>query len=129
MIDIKKIKQAALAATPGPWVSDYEDTDASLLDPDEYIDISIWQGKAFDGKFINNIAFDNCIANATHIATANPSAVLELIARLEDAEKVAAKFSSIKLLGRVNSHGDVIWFAENPHAFQPCTELYAMKES
>lgn len=31
----------------------------------------------------------------------------------------------MKLLGRVDSHGNVQWFDKNPHAFPPCTEFYA----
>lgn len=71
-LDIEKIEAAALAATQGEWVvSDH-----------------IY---ASDGKRIASyqmISRDDCEneANATHIATANPSAVLELIEKYKALE-------------------------------------------
>ena len=79
MIDIEKMEAAALAATQGEWVvSDH-----------------IY---ASDGKRIASyqmISRDDCEneANATHIATANPAAVLELIEKYKALE---AKYERLK---------------------------------
>ena len=79
MIDIEKIKQAALAATKGGW-----STKDSLHSSNCHVISNKGAGRGI------------CLArqdkDATYIAAANPSAVLELIARLESAEKAAAKW-------------------------------------
>ncbi len=33
--------------------------------------------------------------------------------------------AELLILGRTDSHGNVVWFGKNPHAFPPCTEFYA----
>ena len=91
MIDIEKMEAAALAATQGEWVvSDH-----------------IY---ASDGKRIASyqmISRDDCEneANATHIATANPSAVLELIEKYKalEAENERLKGINSALCTKSNS--------------------------
>lgn len=78
MIDIDKIEQDALAATQGEWVvSDH---------------IYAADGKRVASYYMLSRDDDQNEANATHIAQANPSAVLELITRLRAAEKDAARY-------------------------------------
>lgn len=79
-IDLAKIKAAALAATQTPWEfwQGYVATDI-----DSYGGVIICERpRPSGGKFQK--ATDN---NFKHIATANPAAVLELIERLEAAER------------------------------------------
>ena len=76
MIDIEKLKQAALAATQGEWVAS------------DHV-------YAADGKHVasyHTLTRDDVdnYNNATHIATANPAAVLELINLQEAAESQLA---------------------------------------
>ena len=90
MIDIEKMEAAALAATQGEWVvSDH-----------------IY---ASDGKRIASyqmISRDDCEneANATHIATANPAAVLELIEKYKalEAENERLKALNVELTAKCN---------------------------
>lgn len=58
-------------------------------------------------------------------------AVQELINRLEAAEKDAAIYRDLILLGEYKSDDlGVVWFDRNPHAFTVGTKFYAaMKES
>ena len=78
-INIEKMKQAALAATQGEW---------------KFIDVvgacSVHAGQRQVLRYSYSPDSENR-ANAEHIATANPSGVLELITRLEAAE-AASKF-------------------------------------
>lgn len=91
MIDIKKIKTAALDATPGEWFRyELEDYDQHIYA--EHMPAEHWG----DGEqFVRTICMmqscetNNTIANATYIAAANPLAVLELIEMLEAAESRA----------------------------------------
>lgn len=69
-INIEKMKQAALAATQGKWDS-YE--------------TKVYLSGIAGGFDIG--CYPNAEANADFIAEANPSAVLELIAKLEAAEQ------------------------------------------
>ena len=90
MIDIEKMQAAALAATQGEWVvSDH-----------------IY---ASDGKRIASyqmVSRDDCEneANATHIATANPAAVLELIEKYKvlEAENARFKAFNVELTAKCN---------------------------
>ena len=85
----EELLRLAEAATPGPWVCDWPID--SVAEPDEHPDVSVWQGVEFTGKFINNISFDNSIANGNFIALANPATILELCALLEKAEEALHK--------------------------------------
>jgi hypothetical protein len=73
-IDIAALKQSALAATPGPW----ESRVGACYDEVEVVDGPLICFAAIRGE---------SKANARFIAAANPVAVLELIARLDQAEQ------------------------------------------
>ena len=78
MIDIEKLKQAALAATQGEWSS---------------YNTIVYLPNVYGGFDLHDSP--NPVNNAAYIATANPSAVLELIERLEAAEKDAARWRAV----------------------------------
>ena len=77
MIDIQKLKQAALAATPGEWKT-------MRRGDEDCLDVDVFKSGGWNDYVTLAMGIGN--ENAIHIATANPSAVLELIARLEAAE-------------------------------------------
>lgn len=74
MIDIDKIEAAAKAATPGVWCRDFTRVTAKELGWD----------RVADTEFDN----DSMVENATHIATANPSAVLEMVSMIRERDAV-----------------------------------------
>jgi hypothetical protein len=79
MIDLEKLKASALAATPGPWESRHHEVvslseDVGLLN-------TICRVHSTTGYY------ESERDNRDFIATANPSMILELIERLEKAEK------------------------------------------
>ena len=80
MIDIEKVKQAALAATPGDWK-------AVCSIPEEGFECFwLMHNDAHFGD-IHGPQSGQQLADATYIATANPSAIFELINRLEVVTK------------------------------------------
>lgn len=111
-LDIEKIKAAALAATQGIWafgsfhrllvvpVSDdgHPDKNSPIADLGE---TEIPWDATEDSKTRYN--------NAIHIATANPQAVLELITRLEAAEKDATRYQLLKSIAtaQADSNGPI----------------------
>ena len=92
MIDLKAIRAAAEAATPGPWYAAGPSFGAPLP---KYINCVIVENEDGDADDIC-IAPLGCAAISTNdltfIATANPAAILELLDRLEAAEKDAARY-------------------------------------
>lgn len=54
--------------------------------------------------------------------------IAELKVQLAEARKDAERWKKLQILGRVDSHGNLVWFADNPHAFPSCTEFFAMKQ-
>lgn len=88
MIDIDKLEQAALAATQGEWEF-WQGYVATDIDSEGKV-ILCERPRPNGGKFQK--AIDN---NFKFIATANPSAVLELITRLRAAEKDSARLNSL----------------------------------
>ncbi len=103
MIDIEELKKAALAATQGEWVfgSFHELLVVPVRDgiPDKYDPIANLGETAIPWDMDTYSA--ERYKNAEHIATANPSAILELIARLEAAESqletIAQQAEAIRL--------------------------------
>ena len=87
MIDIKAIKAAAEAATPGPWI----EAGPSYGEPKPRFFNSVVTGEDEDGDWLDICCStsDNTDADMTHIATANPATIIALIDRLEAAEKDA----------------------------------------
>lgn len=96
MIDIKELRQLAQAATPGPWklyddgsdtqhIGDVSKTNAGWQYEtvcNMYEDVSDNYDTDNDYKL-----FENSNNNAAFIVAANPVAIIELIDRLEAAEK------------------------------------------
>lgn len=100
VLDIEKIKAAAMAATQGVWEVQGIHSDAPYIFADQnnglnnptvcnfYDDVTPEDSVTCGAWYESH---ENAIANANYIATANPQAVQELIARLEAAEKEAEK--------------------------------------
>ena len=88
MIDIEKLKQVSLAATQGEWAfgsfSELLVVPIKNGVPDKYDPIANLGETAIPWDQDSHSA--ERYRNAEHIATANPSTVLELITRLEAAE-------------------------------------------
>lgn len=75
-MNITELKELAEKATPGPWVAgDDEDSDYFLVGP-----------CGDDGIVYQSVVKLHSETNADYIAAANPAAILELIAQLEDAQ-------------------------------------------
>lgn len=75
-MNITELKELAEKATPGPWVAgDDEDSDYFLVGP-----------CGDDGIVYQSVVKLHSETNADYIAAANPAAILELIAKLEDAQ-------------------------------------------
>lgn len=84
MIDTKAIRAAAEAATPGPW----EAAGPSFGDQLPRFLNSVVTAEDEDGDWLDicGATGDNTDSDMTHIATANPATILELLNRLEAAE-------------------------------------------
>ena len=93
MIDLEKSKAAAMAATDSQFKVTEEDYGDELWFGGEGEGIIYVGGWANGGcKSDDPKAWEQLKAEANHIATANPQAILELITRLREAEKDAAKW-------------------------------------
>jgi len=92
MIDIDELRRLTQAATPGPWFSDargniwrrplsdlYENGGSVAGDKPIAFVAAGWRGEGVTGYPVEN--------NARLIAASNPSAVIELLDRLEAAER------------------------------------------
>ena len=84
---IEKIKAAALAATQGEWRTT-DRGDAGRLDVVALLESEVFKDRLTLARGVGK-------QNATYIAAANPSAVLELITRLEAAEKEVSRLEWI----------------------------------
>ncbi|HHH0624255.1 TPA: hypothetical protein ACPZRI_004103 [Yersinia enterocolitica] len=83
MNNIEELKKAALAATPGPWEkcdSYGPNENGTCVSAVERPDLMIASTTGYYGR-------DGGIANAHFIALANPAAILDMIAKLEAAQK------------------------------------------
>jgi len=77
MTDLKKLKELAGKATPGPW--------ARTADMHEIVcETSLYDGQP---GYISICEISQSVCDSEYIAAANPSAILELIQRLEEAER------------------------------------------
>jgi len=77
----QELRKLAEAATQGPWIAgDDEDSDYYLVGP-----------PSFGTVVTNPVVQLHALNNAEFIAAANPAAILELIDRVEKAEKDAAR--------------------------------------
>ena len=83
-IDLKAIRAAAEAASPGPWWhGECKPADGHAL---------AWLGQSFVDCAGGCRNYVDPALDAVYIATANPAAILELLDRLEAAEKDAARY-------------------------------------
>jgi len=78
----QELRKLAEAATQGPWIAgDDEDSDYYLVGPPSF------------GTIVTNPVVQlHALNNAEFIAAANPAAILELIDRVEKAEKDAERY-------------------------------------
>ena len=100
MIDTKELRRLAQAATPGPWFSDargniwrrppsdlYENGGSVARDK-QIAFVAVW----WRGEGVTGYPFEN---NARLIAASNPATVIELLDRLEAAEKDSAHHKAL----------------------------------
>lgn len=97
MIDLDKLEQLALAATPGPWLHRHDPGNPvgcqhGIKLPGEH---GYWVADCLDNADRNTVGGHAGMRNAAYIAAANPAAVLELIRRLRAAEQDLAIFARI----------------------------------
>lgn len=84
-LDLKAIRAAAEAATPGPWETTCNHPGSVMTKGGKPIATCSMQGGLIDIQ-----------ANVNHITTANPAFVLALMDRLEAAEKDATRYRWLK---------------------------------
>ncbi|CAI2521432.1 ead/Ea22-like family protein [Serratia liquefaciens] len=105
MNKLSELKAAAMAATPGPWTSlydDWSDGDDALIScesRDGMVAIAKIEGGGFESGYDEPFSSEQQ-ANAAFIAAANPAAVLELLAerdadkkRITDLEAIATDYA------------------------------------
>ena len=89
MIDINDLRRMAQAATPGPWIGAWPSFGESL--PKYLNEVAVdREGDEDDGYSICNAPIgleEQCSDDMAFIGAANPAAVIELLDRLESAEK------------------------------------------
>lgn len=93
-MDLNELERLANAATPGPW--SWTNNEGWAY-PQTYVDS---EGRANIARFVNGAPQFECTVgearqewrNAAFIAAANPFVVLELVRRLREAEKDAARY-------------------------------------
>lgn len=94
---LSQLKAAAIAATPGPWGSvydDWSDGDDALISSesrDGMVAIAKIKGGGPDSGYDEPFGTEQQ-ANTAFIAAANPAAVLELLAELEDERASRAQW-------------------------------------
>ncbi|HFF9481668.1 ead/Ea22-like family protein [Serratia marcescens] len=99
---LSELKAAAMAATPGPWISgddSWSDGDNANISTEERYDSGIINIAQVDGGGSES-GFDEPFsteqqANAAFIAAANPAVVLALLAELEAKDKRIAELSRL----------------------------------
>lgn len=89
--NLDNLRKIAEAATPGPWtVMDVNDPGEGVNFIDVHQDGKSWEvvSRRLPDRHDDR---DQMSADATHIATFDPPAVLALLSRLEQAEQAAAR--------------------------------------
>lgn len=91
--DIKAIKAAAEAATPGPWV----EAGPSYGEPKPRFFNSVVTEEDEDGDWLDICCStsDNTDADMTHIATANPATVIALCDEVERMTTIASELQDL----------------------------------
>lgn len=119
MIDTKELRKLAQAATPGPW-DFWHGMVATDIDNDGGVVIANRPNRS-GGKY--QVRVD---ANFQHIAAANPSAILELLARLESAESEVTEQAR---LNGVGAERELALMAKLEAAEKECDALKAKIEA
>ena len=112
-IDIEKMQNAALAATQGEWKlakpqpAAYFDGYINPVSGGELVELQVGINSSYGllvWKMEDDEVSPKCQANATHIATANPSAILELIEKYKalEAENERFKAFNVELTAKCN---------------------------
>lgn len=83
MIDIEKLRKLAQAATPGPWINHGRQPNVTGL-PHSAVAAKTLLARVYSEAY-GDVKQET--ANASFIAAANPAAIVELLDRLEAAEK------------------------------------------
>lgn len=114
--DIKAIRAAAEAATPGEWI----EMDGSRFDPEVVIttkhrhDRSMHEICGLEVGFSGEIGIEQK-ANAKHIATANPATVIALCDEVERLRKDAARYKKLVAMEADLVEPITIWhYLRNP---------------
>jgi len=82
----QELRKLAEAATQGPWIAgDDEDSDYYLVGP-----------PSFGTVVTNPVVQLHALNNAEYIAAANPVAILDLLDRVEKAEKDAGRYQWLR---------------------------------
>ena len=122
MFDLEKMQNAALAATQGEWKlakpqpAAYFDGYINPVSGGELVELQVGINSSYGllvWKMEDDEVSPKCQANATHIATANPSAILELIERLKAAEASAAQWEDSYHKEQADRLDTVIGLREN----------------
>jgi len=88
LIDIDKIEAAAKAATPGPWDAAGPSFGAELPKYLDCVGVTDEDGTFEDVCICPHLNDDTATENMTHIATANPAAVLEMVSMIRERDAV-----------------------------------------
>lgn len=115
--DLAKMKAIAEAATPGPWMTHLVDDMSIVAGTRDEIASTAPPGYGTDDDVDFSTDTDRCEANAAFIAAANPSAVLSLIKRVEEAEAEVQDLTEAVELGTKDLasawNGNALVVAEN----------------
>ena len=84
-LDLNELERLAKSATPGPWNRQ-----------DFYSSGNRYGVDGFDGNCVCTSFGPGCSGDFDFIAAANPAVVLELVRRLRDAEKDAARLDFLE---------------------------------
>ena len=91
----KELRELAEKATPGPWYSQYGEENTPAEEPPQ------WNGEMYitgvpgtaqydQSSYVATVGYNGCgEADAAFIAAANPARIIELLERVEKADRVA----------------------------------------
>lgn len=117
-MDIKKLKEAAEKATPGPWHATKEFANRQRIDaePATYDPLAAVYGGVSDA------ACNQTDNNAAFIAAANPAAVLVLIASYERLVEALKQLDAMYARAWDTTDGSLIFSPESVEQFEKAHE-------